>query len=206
MVTLLLIEDDHNTARMVAKVLAPHGFEVHHAPNGLTGMRLAREVSPEIILVDMDLPDLEGKVVVSRLRGVHESAHLPIVAFTAECSARAKRLALAFEIAARMCMREGLKKAGARLLEPIMKVEVVTPEDYLGDVIGDLNSRRGQIQGTDTRGNAQAVEAMVPLANMFGYVNQLRSFTQGRAQYTMQFSHYEEVPQNVADEVKAKLA
>ena len=87
-----------------------------------------------------------------------------------------------------------------------LEVEVVTPEDYLGDVIGDMNSRRGQIQGTDSRGNAQVVEAMVPLANMFGYVNQLRSFTQGRAQYTMQFSHYDEVPQNVADEVKAKLA
>ncbi|MFQ3536848.1 MAG: response regulator [Aggregatilineales bacterium] len=96
MVTLLLIEDDHNTARMVAKVLTPHGFDVHHAPNGLTGLRLAREVSPEIILVDMDLPDLEGKVVVSRLRGLSELARLPIVAFTAECSARAKRLALAF--------------------------------------------------------------------------------------------------------------
>ena len=114
--------------------------------------------------------------------------------------------ALAFEICARGAMREAAQKAGIKLLEPIMKVEVVTPEDYLGDVIGDLNSRRGQIQGTDTRGNAQAVEAIVPLANMFGYVNQLRSFTQGRAQYTMQFSHYEEVPQNVADEVKAKLA
>jgi elongation factor G len=114
--------------------------------------------------------------------------------------------ALAFEICARGAMREAAQKAGIKLLEPIMKVEVVTPEDYLGDVIGDLNSRRGQIQGTDTRGNAQAVEAMVPLANMFGYVNQLRSFTQGRAQYSMQFSHYDEVPQNVADEVKAKLA
>jgi elongation factor G len=114
--------------------------------------------------------------------------------------------ALAFEITGRGAMREAAQKAGIKLLEPIMKVEVVTPEDYLGDVIGDLNSRRGQIQGTDTRGNAQAVEAIVPLANMFGYVNQLRSFTQGRAQYTMQFSHYEEVPQNVADEVKAKLA
>ena len=114
--------------------------------------------------------------------------------------------ALAFEICARGAMREAAQKAGIKLLEPIMKVEVVTPEDYLGDVIGDLNSRRGQIQGTDSRGNAQTVEAMVPLANMFGYVNQLRSFTQGRAQYSMQFSHYDEVPQNVADEVKAKLA
>jgi elongation factor G len=114
--------------------------------------------------------------------------------------------ALAFEICARGAMREAAQKAGIKLLEPVMKVEVVTPEDYLGDVIGDMNSRRGQIQGTDSRGNAQVVEAMVPLANMFGYVNQLRSFTQGRAQYSMQFSHYDEVPQNVADEVKAKLA
>jgi elongation factor G len=114
--------------------------------------------------------------------------------------------ALAFEICARGAMREAAQKAGIKLLEPIMKVEIVTPEDYLGDVIGDLNSRRGQIQGTDSRGNAQVVEAIVPLANMFGYVNELRSFTQGRAQYTMQFSHYDEVPANVAEEVKAKLA
>jgi elongation factor G len=114
--------------------------------------------------------------------------------------------ALAFEIAGRAGMREAAQKAGIKLLEPIMKVEVVTPDDYLGDVIGDMNSRRGQIQGTDTRGNAQAVEAMVPLANMFGYVNQLRSFTQGRANYSMFFSHYEEVPANVAAEVKEKLA
>ncbi|HEY5710767.1 MAG TPA: elongation factor G [Allosphingosinicella sp.] len=114
--------------------------------------------------------------------------------------------ALAFEITGRAGMREAAQKAGIKLLEPIMKVEVVTPEDYLGDVIGDLNSRRGQIQGTDARGNAQVVEAMVPLANMFGYVNELRSFSQGRAQYSMQFSHYEEVPANVAEEVKAKLA
>ena len=114
--------------------------------------------------------------------------------------------AIAFEIAGRGAMREVAQKAGIKLLEPIMKVEVVTPEDYLGDVIGDLNSRRGQIQGTDSRGNAQAVEANVPLANMFGYVNELRSFTQGRAQYSMQFSHYDEVPANVAAEVKEKLA
>ncbi len=114
--------------------------------------------------------------------------------------------ALAFEICARGAMREVAQKSGIKLLEPVMKVEVITPEEYLGDVIGDLNSRRGQIQGTEVRGIAQAVEAMVPLANMFGYVNQLRSFSQGRAQYSMQFSHYEEVPQNVADEVKEKLA
>ena len=114
--------------------------------------------------------------------------------------------ALAFEITGRGCMREVAQKAGIKLLEPIMKVEVVTPEEYLGDVIGDMNSRRGQIQGTDSRGNAQVVEAHVPLANMFGYVNQLRSFTQGRANYSMIFSHYDEVPANVAAEVKEKLA
>ncbi|XUU59854.1 elongation factor G [Erythrobacter sp. HA6-11] len=113
---------------------------------------------------------------------------------------------VAFEITGRGAMREVADKSGIKLLEPVMKVEVVTPEDYLGDVIGDLNSRRGQIQGTDSRGNAQAVEAFVPLANMFGYVNELRSFTQGRAQYTMQFSHYDEVPASVAQEVKEKLA
>jgi elongation factor G len=114
--------------------------------------------------------------------------------------------ALAFEIAGRGAMREAAQKAGIKLLEPIMKVEVVTPEEFMGDVIGDLNSRRGQIQGTDSRGNAQVVEAFVPLANMFGYVNELRSFSQGRAQYTMQFSHYDEVPTNVAQEIKEKLA
>ena len=113
---------------------------------------------------------------------------------------------LAFEIASRAAMREAGEKAGIKLLEPMMKVEVVTPEEYMGDVIGDLNSRRGQVVGTEQRGNAQVIEAVVPLANMFGYVNQLRSFTQGRAQYTMQFSHYDEVPANVAEEVKAKLA
>ncbi|PNU01945.1 elongation factor G [Novosphingobium guangzhouense] len=114
--------------------------------------------------------------------------------------------ALAFEIAGRGAMREVAQKAGIKLLEPIMKVEVVTPEEFMGDVIGDLNSRRGQIQGTDTRGNAQVVEANTPLANMFGYVNSLRSFTQGRANYSMIFSHYDEVPANVAAEVKEKLA
>jgi len=113
---------------------------------------------------------------------------------------------VAFEITGRGAMREAAERAGIKLLEPIMKVEVVTPEEFMGDVIGDLNSRRGQIQGTDSRGNAQVVEAMVPLANMFGYVNELRSFSQGRAQYTMQFSHYDEVPANVAAEVKEKLA
>jgi elongation factor G len=114
--------------------------------------------------------------------------------------------ALAFEIASRAAFREALQKGGAKLLEPIMKVEVLTPEDYMGDVIGDLNSRRGQIRGTDARGNATVIDALVPLANMFGYVNTLRSMTQGRAQFSMQFDHYEPVPQNVADEVQAKYA
>jgi elongation factor G len=114
--------------------------------------------------------------------------------------------ALAFEIAARAALREALQKGGSVLLEPIMKVEVVTPEDYTGSVIGDLNSRRGQIQGQDMRGNANVINAMVPLANMFGYVNTLRSMTQGRATFTMQFDHYEQVPQNVAQEVQAKYA
>ena len=114
--------------------------------------------------------------------------------------------ALTFEIASRAAFRELGTRGAVKLLEPIMKVEVVTPDEYFGEVIGDLNSRRGQVQGTDTRGNAQVIEAMVPLANMFGYVNTLRSKTQGRAQYTMQFDHYEQVPQAVADEVKAKYA
>ncbi len=113
---------------------------------------------------------------------------------------------LAFEIAARAAMREGLKKAGAKLLEPIMKVEVVTPEDYTGGIIGDLTSRRGQVQGQDTRGNAIAIEATVPLANMFGYINTLRSMSSGRANFSMQFSHYEAVPQNISDEIQAKFA
>ena len=113
---------------------------------------------------------------------------------------------LAFEIAARMGMREGMRKAGAKLLEPIMKVEVITPEDYTGGIIGDLTSRRGQVQGQDTRGNAIAIDANVPLANMFGYINTLRSMSSGRANFTMQFSHYEPVPQNISDEIQAKFA
>jgi elongation factor G len=114
--------------------------------------------------------------------------------------------AMAFEICARTAMREALQKGGAVLLEPIMKVEVVTPEDYTGSVIGDLNSRRGQIQGQDMRGNANVIAAMVPLANMFSYVNNLRSMSQGRATFTMQFDHYAEVPKAIAEEVQAKFA
>jgi elongation factor G len=113
---------------------------------------------------------------------------------------------MAFEIAARAAFREGVAKASPKLLEPMMRVEVVTPDDYLGDIIGDLNSRRGNVSGMDQRANARIVNAMVPLANMFGYVNTLRSMSQGRAQFSMFFDHYSQVPQAVAEEVKAKLA
>ena len=113
---------------------------------------------------------------------------------------------LAFEIASRAAMREGLKKAGAKLLEPIMKVEVVTPEEYTGSIIGDLTSRRGMVRGQDSRGNANVIDAMVPLANMFGYINNLRSMSSGRAVFTMQFDHYDAVPQNISDEIQKKYA
>ncbi|NBB97729.1 MAG: elongation factor G [Alphaproteobacteria bacterium] len=113
---------------------------------------------------------------------------------------------LAFEIASRMAMREGLRKAGAKLLEPMMKVEVISPEEYTGSVIGDLTSRRGQVTGQEQRGNAIAINAFVPLANMFGYINTLRSMSSGRANFTMQFAHYEPVPQNVAEEIQKKYA
>ncbi|MGG7568393.1 elongation factor G [Rhodovulum sp. DZ06] len=113
---------------------------------------------------------------------------------------------LAFEIATRAAMREGLKKAGAKMLEPMMKVEVLTPEEYTGGIIGDLTSRRGQVSGQEQRGNAIAIQAFVPLANMFGYINTLRSMSSGRAQFTMQFDHYDGVPQNISEEIQAKYA
>ena len=113
--------------------------------------------------------------------------------------------ALAFEIASRAAFREGLQKGGSVLLEPIMKVEVVTPEEHTGFVMGDLLSRRGQVQGQDMRANAVVINAMVPLSNMFGYVNQLRSGTQGRANFTMQFDHYEQVPTGIAAEIIEKF-
>jgi len=113
---------------------------------------------------------------------------------------------LAFEIASRYCFKEVCTRASLKLLEPIMRVEIVTPEDYMGDVIGDLNSRRGHVDGTESRGNVTVITAMVPLANMFGYVNNLRSMSQGRAQYSMFFDHYEKVPQNVQEEVTKKMA
>jgi len=113
---------------------------------------------------------------------------------------------MAFEIAARAAFREAVPRAAPKLLEPVMKVEVVTPEEYMGDIIGDLNSRRGQVGGMDQRGNARVIDAMVPLANMFGYINTLRSASQGRAQFSMQFDHYAKVPEAVAEEVRANLA
>ncbi|MCB5411751.1 elongation factor G [Pseudogemmobacter faecipullorum] len=113
---------------------------------------------------------------------------------------------LAFEIATRAGMREGLRKAGAKLLEPIMKVEVVTPEEYTGGIIGDLTSRRGMVQGQDTRGNANVINAMVPLANMFGYINTLRSMSSGRAVFSMEFDHYDAVPENLSQEIQKKYA
>jgi len=147
------------------------------------------------------------------LMGARESgiiAGFPVIDFKATlvdgASHDVDSSVMAFEIASRQASREGFTKAGPVLLEPVMRVEVVTPEEYMGDIIGDLNSRRGNVSGMDTRGNARVITAMVPLANMFGYVNTLRSMSQGRAQYTMHFDHYEKVPQAVADEVVAKLA
>jgi elongation factor G len=147
------------------------------------------------------------------LKGARESgviAGFPVIDFKATlidgASHDVDSSVMAFEIASRQAFREGVSKAGPVLLEPVMRVEVVTPEDYMGDVIGDLNSRRGNVSGMDTRGNARVITAMVPLANMFNYVNTLRSMSQGRAQYTMHFDHYEKVPQAVADEVVAKMA
>jgi elongation factor G len=113
---------------------------------------------------------------------------------------------LAFEIASRMCFKDACTKAQLKLLEPIMKVEVVTPDEYTGNIIGDLTSRRGMVTGQETRGNAIVVNALVPLANMFGYINNLRSMSSGRAQFTMIFEKYEAVPSNISEEIQAKFA
>jgi len=154
------------------------------------------------------IPGVEKGLNSSRDSGV--LAGFPVIDFKATLTDGASHdvdsSVLAFEIAARAAFREGIAKAKPVLLEPVMRVEVVTPEEYMGDIIGDLNSRRGSISSMDSRGNAQVINAMVPLANMFGYVSNLRSMSQGRAQYTMHFDHYEKVPQAVADEVVAKLA
>jgi len=152
------------------------------------------------------IPGVEKGLNGSRDTGV--LAGFPVIDFKASlidgASHDVDSSVLAFEIASRAAFREGLPKAKPVLLEPIMRVEVVTPEEYMGDIIGDLNSRRGSVTGMDARGNAQVINAMVPLANMFGYVNNLRSMSQGRAQYTMHFDHYEKVPQAVAEEIVSK--
>jgi elongation factor G len=154
------------------------------------------------------IPGVEKGIIQAKDTGI--IAGFPVIDFQAElvdgASHDVDSSVLAFEIAARASFREAMTKAAARLLEPVMKVEVITPEEYMGDIIGDLNSRRGSVGGMEPRGNARAIDAMVPLANMFGYINTLRSMSQGRAQYSMQFDHYEQVPQAVADEVRAKLA
>ena len=154
------------------------------------------------------IPGVEKGIMQAKDTGV--IAGFPVIDFEVElidgASHDVDSSVLAFEIAARAAFREAVEKAAPRLLEPVMKVEVLTPEEYVGDIIGDLNSRRGQVGGMDQRGNARAIDAMVPLANMFGYINTLRSMSQGRAQYSMQFDHYEQVPQAVADEVRAKMA
>ncbi len=154
------------------------------------------------------IPGVEKGIDMAKESGI--IAGFPVIDFEVELFDGAYHdvdsSVMAFEIAARAAFKEGMQKAGAQLLEPMMKVEVVTPEDYMGDIIGDLNSRRGIVQGMDDRGNAKVVNAFVPLANMFGYINNLRSMSQGRAQYTMLFDHYEPVPAAVAEEVKEKLA
>ncbi len=155
-----------------------------YIPGVLKGLEAARETG---VLIGFPVIDFSARLVDGASHDVDSSV-------------------LAFEIAARAAFREGMAKAGPKLLEPVMKVEVVTPDDYMGDIIGDLNSRRGQVGGMDQRGNARVITALVPLATMFGYVNTLRSMSQGRAQYSMHFDRYMEVPQQIAEDVRQKLA
>ena len=154
------------------------------------------------------IPGVEKGLMSAKETGV--LVGFPVIDFTARLVDGAYHdvdsSVMAFEIAARAAFREGMQKAAPALLEPVMRVEVVTPDEYMGDIIGDLNSRRGNVSGMDQRGNARVISGLVPLANMFGYVNTLRSMSQGRAQFTMHFEQYEQVPQAVADEVRAKLA
>ena len=154
------------------------------------------------------IPGVEKGLMMSKESGI--IAGFPVIDFKVQLTDGGYHdvdsSALAFEIAAKAAFKEGMAKAGPTLLEPIMKVEVVTPEEYMGDIIGDLNSRRGQIANMGDRGNAKVIEAMVPLASMFGYINNLRGMSQGRAQYTMSFDHYDPVPAAVAEEVKKKYA
>ena len=166
--------------------------------NSIVGGTVPKEYIPGVV------KGLEG----SKDNGI--IAGFPVIDFEVELTDGAYHdvdsSALAFEIATRAAFKEGMAKAGPQLLEPIMKVEVVTPEEYMGDIIGDINSRRGQIANMEERGNAKVISAMVPLSSMFGYINLLRSMSQGRASYSMVYDHYEAVPSHIADEVKKKMA
>ena len=181
--------------KLIFSPLAEGGFEFS---NSIVGGSIPKEF----------IPGVEKGIGQAKDTGV--IAGFPVIDFEVElidgASHDVDSSVLAFEIAGRAAFREAMEKAAPRLLEPVMKVEVITPEEYVGDIIGDLNSRRGNVGGMDQRGNARSIDAMVPLANMFGYINTLRSMSQGRAQYSMQFDHYEQVPQAVADEVRAKMA
>ncbi|MGB2411225.1 MAG: elongation factor G [Candidatus Puniceispirillaceae bacterium] len=181
--------------KMIFRPLAEGGYNFS---NSVVGGSVPREY----------IPGVEKGLLQAKDTG--SIAGFPVIDFEVElidgASHDVDSSVLAFEIAARAAFREAMQKASPKLLEPVMKVEVLTPEEYMGDIIGDLNSRRGNVGGMDQRGNARAIDAMVPLANMFGYINTLRSMSQGRAQYSMQFDHYEQVPQAVADEVRAKMA
>ena len=179
-------------------VFAPQNEESFRFTNKVVGGSVPKEF----------IPGVEKGITMAKETGT--IAGFPVIDFEATlidgASHDVDSSVLAFEIAGRAAFREAMNKAGPKLLEPIMKVEVITPEEYMGDIIGDLNSRRGNVGGMNPRGNAKVIDAMVPLANMFGYINTLRSMSQGRAQYSMQFDHYEQVPQAVADEVRAKMA
>jgi elongation factor G len=172
-----------------------------------SGYSFAAKVANDVLPAEF-VSGAEAGLAAAKEFGV--VAGYPVVDFSAALVDGALRegasSALDFEVAARAAFQEGMRKAGPVLLEPIMRVEVLTPEDHMGDIIGDLASRRGQISGMDQRGAARSIDAMAPLANMFGYVNTLRSLSKGRAQYSMQFDHYDPVPQAIADEVRAKLA
>ena len=179
-------------------VFAPQREETFRFTNKVVGGSVPKEF----------IPGVEKGIIMAKETGT--IAGFPVIDFEATlidgASHDVDSSVLAFEIAGRAAFRDAMNKAGPKLLEPIMKVEVITPEEYMGDIIGDLNSRRGSVGGMNPRGNAKVIDAMVPLANMFGYINTLRSMSQGRAQYSMQFDHYEQVPQAVADEVRAKMA
>jgi elongation factor G len=182
--------------KMTFEPLSPgSGFAFEDA---VKGGNVPREYIPAVekgVRGSMDSGVLVGSPVIDFTATLYDGAYHEV-----------DSSALAFEIAARAAFKEGMQKAGPRLLEPMMRVEVVTPDDYTGSVMGDLQSRRGQVTGMDSRGNAKVIHAEVPLANMFGYVNTLRSMTQGRAQYTMHFDHYEQVPPTVAEEIRRKMA